>query len=112
MCPTGIPNVYLPVHFGADTSTPAARAFLQMLGVFAQFETSLRKERQMEGIARAKAEGVYKGRKASIDPDVVRALAAEGLGPSEIAKRLDIARISVYRALAKEHEATGIEAQR
>ena len=50
-----------------DTGTAAGKAFLDMLGVFAEFETNLRKERQMEGIAKAKAEGVYKGRKPSID---------------------------------------------
>jgi hypothetical protein len=52
-----------------------------MLGVFAEFETNLRKERQMEGIAKAKAAGVYKGRPASIDLDRVRQLKAEGWGP-------------------------------
>jgi len=83
-----------------DTSTPAGRAFLQMLGVFAEFETAIRKERQLEGIAKAKAEGVYKGRKASIDADRVRELAAAGKGASEIAKELNIGRASVYRCLA------------
>lgn len=39
-----------------------------MLGVFAEFETNLRRERQLEGIAAAKASGVYRGRKPSIDP--------------------------------------------
>src|SRR5215211_7129199 len=50
-----------------DTSSAAGKAFLDMLGVFAEFETNLRRERQMEGIAKAKAQGVYKGRIASID---------------------------------------------
>jgi DNA invertase Pin-like site-specific DNA recombinase len=45
-----------------DTSTAAGKAFLGMLGVFAEFETNIRKERQLEGIAAAKAKGVYKGR--------------------------------------------------
>ena len=45
-----------------DTGTPAGKAFLDMLGVFAEFETALRRERQMEGITRAKAAGKYKGR--------------------------------------------------
>jgi DNA invertase Pin-like site-specific DNA recombinase len=74
-------------------------AFLQMLGVFAQFETAIRKERQMEGIAKAKAAGVYKGRKASVPVDEVRQLKAAGVSPTEIAKRLGIGRASVYRAL-------------
>jgi uncharacterized membrane protein len=51
------------------------------------------------GIAKAKAAGVYKGRPASIDPAQVRQLKAEGWGPSQIARKLGIARASVYRAL-------------
>src|SRR5882762_3655008 len=82
-----------------DTGTAAGKCFLDMLGVFAEFETNLRRERQLEGIARAKAEGVYKGRPASIDAAKVRAMKAEGLGSTEIAKALKIGRASVYRAL-------------
>jgi len=82
-----------------DTSTPAGIAFLQMLGVFAQFETAIRRERQMEGIAKAKAAGVYTGRKPSVDVDKVKELKAAGVGPAEIAKRMGIGRASVYRAL-------------
>lgn len=82
-----------------DTGTAAGKAFLDMLGVFAEFETNLRKERQMEGIAKAKAEGVYKGRKPSIDPAKVRAMHGEGLPPTAIAKALGIGRASVYRVL-------------
>ena len=63
-----------------DTSTAAGKAFLDMLGVFAEFETNLRRERQMEGIARAKARGIYKGRKPSVDVDRVRALHGQGCG--------------------------------
>lgn len=84
-----------------DTSTPAGRAFLQMLGVFAEFETAIRKERQMEGIAKAKAEGVYTGRKATIDGYKIAALVSEGKGASEIARELNIGRASVYRYLPK-----------
>lgn len=84
-----------------DTSSPAGRAFLQMLGVFAEFETAIRKERQLEGIAAAKLKGVYKGRKATIKPADVIALQAEGLGPTAIAAKLNITRMSVYRALGK-----------
>jgi DNA invertase Pin-like site-specific DNA recombinase len=82
-----------------DTGTAAGKAFLDMLGVFAEFETNLRRERQMEGIAKAKAAGVYKGRKASIDPAQIAALRAAGKGASEIAKELGIGRASVYRVL-------------
>ena len=83
-----------------DTGTAAGKAFLDMLGVFAEFETNLRKERQLEGIAKAKADGVYKGRKPSIDTSVVRSFQAEGLGPTEIAARMGIGRASVYRVLS------------
>ena len=84
-----------------DTSTAAGKCFLDMLGVFAEFETNLRKKRQLEGIAKAKQAGVYKGRKRSVDIDAVRSLKAEGVGPAAIAKRLGVARASVYRALAE-----------
>jgi DNA invertase Pin-like site-specific DNA recombinase len=83
-----------------DTSTAAGKAFLDMLGVFAEFETNLRRERQLEGIAAAKVAGVYKGRKASIEPATIAKLKSEGLGPTEIAKRLKIGRASVYRLMA------------
>lgn len=85
-----------------DTSTAAGKAFLDMLGVFAEFETNLRRERQMEGIEKAKAAGVYKGRKPSIDPAVVRQLRDQGMGATAIAKRLGIGRASVYRVLEEE----------
>jgi len=74
-----------------------------MLGVFAEFETNLRRERQLEGIEKAKKEGVYKGRKPSIDVEKVKALRASGIGPAAIAKQLKMARSSVYRLL---HDAT------
>src|SRR5919198_2198954 len=70
-----------------DTGTAAGKAFLDMLGMFAEFETNLRRERQMEGIAAAKARGVYKGRPNSIDAAEVRRLLDEGLGPSAVAVR-------------------------
>jgi DNA invertase Pin-like site-specific DNA recombinase len=84
-----------------DTSTAAGKCFLDMLGVFAEFETNLRKERQMEGIAKAKADGVYagKGRPASIEAARVREMKAQGLGATAIAKALGIGRASVYRVL-------------
>jgi DNA invertase Pin-like site-specific DNA recombinase len=82
-----------------DTSTAAGKCCLDMLGVFAEFETNLRRERQLEGIADAKARGVYKGRKATIDPAKVKRMKADGMGPPAIAKALRIGRASVYRAL-------------
>lgn len=71
-----------------------------MLGVFAEFETDLRRERQVEGIARAKAEGVYKCRKPTLDPAQIKRLRDQGVGASEIAKRLKISRASVHRVAA------------
>jgi DNA invertase Pin-like site-specific DNA recombinase len=82
-----------------DTSTAAGKCFLDMLGVFAEFETNLRRERQLEGIAKAKAAGVYKGRKSTINLAEVARLKKEGVGATEISRRLGIGRASVYRIL-------------
>jgi DNA invertase Pin-like site-specific DNA recombinase len=85
-----------------DTSTASGKAFLGMLGVFAEFETNLRRERQLEGIAKAKKAGVYKGRPPSIDAMAVRRLKEEGRGASQISEALGISRASVYRMLTGE----------
>ncbi len=87
-----------------DTNTAAGQAFLEMLGVFADFEMNLRKERQREGIAKARAEGRYKGRPTSIDFSKVHELKAQGMGVTDIAKEMKIARASVYRALKERCE--------
>jgi len=86
-----------------DTGTAAGKAFLDMLGVF---ETNLRRERQLEGIKAAKALGIYKGRKPTIDPVELRRLRdEEKLGPAAIARRLGIGRASVYRVLGTHKQA-------
>lgn len=82
-----------------DTTTAAGKCFLDMLSVFAEFETNLRKERQAEGIANGKAKGVYKGRPRQIDRGEIRAMRAAGLSAIEISNRLQIARAHVYRCL-------------
>src|SRR6516164_10296962 len=82
-----------------DTSTAAGKCFLDMLGVFAEFETNLRKERQLEGIARAKAAGIYKGRKRKVQVDEVRRLKEAGRSISEIAETFDVSRTAIYHAL-------------
>ena len=82
-----------------STKDATSKCFLDMLGVFAELETNLRKERQMEGIEKAKEKGVYKGRKPSIDASAVKELKEKGMGASAIAKELGIGRASVYRAL-------------
>jgi DNA invertase Pin-like site-specific DNA recombinase len=84
-----------------DTSTATGRMMLTMLGAIAQFERELMLERQREGIAKAKAAGKYKGRAptARAKLDQVRELKTQGIGASEIARRLGIGRASVYRLL-------------
>lgn len=89
------------VNLGVDTSTPTGKLMLNVLGGVAQFEREMMLERQREGIAKAKAEGAYKGRKptARAKTEEVKALAAEGLSMSAIATRLGIGKGSVHRAL-------------
>jgi DNA invertase Pin-like site-specific DNA recombinase len=87
------------IEQSVDTSSAAGRAFFGMLAVFAAFETDVRRERQLEGIAMAKRQGVYKGGKARLDRQRIKTLSDSGLGPAAIARELDIARSSVYRLL-------------
>ena len=84
-----------------DTSTASGKAFLDMLGVFAAFENNLRRERQAEGIRKAKAAGVYKGRPAKLRAERIRELLDMGRTPTETAREIGIGRASVYRVLAK-----------
>ena len=80
-----------------DTTTSEGRLMLNILASFAEFEVEIRRERQADGIAKAKSEGRYRGRPPAIDRAMIAALEAEGLGPTAIAKRLGIGRASVYR---------------
>jgi DNA invertase Pin-like site-specific DNA recombinase len=91
------------LNLGIDTSTPTGKLMLTVLGGIAEFEREIMLERQREGIAKAKAAGKYKGRKptARAKAEEVVALKQEGVGPTEIAKRLEIGRASVYRILAE-----------
>src|SRR6476620_5988367 len=84
-----------------DTSNCTGRLMFNMLGAIAQFERELMLERQREGIAKAKAEGKYRGRAptARAKASDIRRLHGERIGPTEIAKRLGISRASVYRVL-------------
>jgi DNA invertase Pin-like site-specific DNA recombinase len=84
-----------------DTSTPTGRLMFNMLGAIAQFERELMLERQREGVAKAKLEGKYKGRAPTARAKAVevRRLCGEGVGATEIARRLGIGRASVYRVL-------------
>jgi DNA invertase Pin-like site-specific DNA recombinase len=84
-----------------DTTTPTGRLMFNMLGAIAQFERELIRERMLVGIAKAKAEGKYKGRAptAKAKATKVHELRAAGVGPSEIARQLGISRTSVFRIL-------------
>lgn len=84
-----------------DTNSPTGKLMLTMFGAMAQFEREMMLERQREGIAKAKAEGKYKGRKPTVreKADEIRKLKAEGIGATEIAKQLGVGRASVYRVL-------------
>ena len=85
-----------------DTRNPTSKLMLTILAGVATWEREIMLERQREGIAKAKAEGKYKGRPANIDAaEVVRLRGT--MGPAAIAKQLGIARSSVYRML----ESTG-----
>lgn len=83
-----------------DTTTPTGRLMFNMLGAIAEFETDLRKERQLEGIAKAKQEGRYKGRPVTVDGEAIRAALAAGDKPMAVAKRFNVARSTVYRMMA------------
>ena len=85
-----------------STKDASSKCFLDMLGVFAELETNLRRERQLEGIQRAKEKGVYKGGKQIIDVEKIKALKSEGLGATDIAKQVGCHRDSVYRLLKQE----------
>ena len=92
------------LSMGIDTGTATGKLMLTLLGGVAEFERSIMLERQREGIAKAKAAGKYKGRKptARAKADQVLALRAEGLGATDISRRLRIGRASVYRILNQE----------
>jgi DNA invertase Pin-like site-specific DNA recombinase len=83
-----------------DMTTPTGKAFLDMLGVFAEFETALRRERQMEGIAKARAKGKVGGRPTTVDKEAIRALHAKGTKIRDIMAALEVSRSSVERAIA------------
>ena len=89
------------MNLGADTSTATGRLIFTIIGSVGAFERELMLERQREGIAKAKAEGRYRGRKptARARAAEVKALKAEGVRPIDIARRLGIGRASVYRVL-------------
>lgn len=80
-----------------DTSRSDGKLLLNILGSFAEFEADIRAECQRDGIEAAKARGVYQGRRPSVDAQEVRKALQAGESPSALAKRLGIARSTVYR---------------
>jgi DNA invertase Pin-like site-specific DNA recombinase len=89
------------LNLGADTSTATGRLMFTVIGAVACFERELMLERQREGIAKAKSEGKYKGRKptALARAAEIATLKADGVRPTDIARQLGIGRASVYRIL-------------
>jgi DNA invertase Pin-like site-specific DNA recombinase len=87
-----------------DTSTATGKAFLQMLGVFAEFETNLRKERQLAGIATAKAKGKHLGRKSSLTEDDKKKIQSKrksGKNPTQLSNEYGVSRGTIYNVLKK-----------
>ena len=93
-----------------DTRSPTGKLMVTMLATIAEFERGLLRERQKEGVARARQDGKYKGRKptARAKAAEVLRLADEGLQRTEIAERLGIGVASVYRVLADARNDAGV----
>jgi DNA invertase Pin-like site-specific DNA recombinase len=90
-----------------DTSTPNGKLMLNLMGSFAEFEREIMLERQREGVARAKAEGKYRGRVPTAQRKAagVVQLRSQGVRPEEIAAKLGISRASVFRVLKHQRNA-------
>ena len=90
------------LDLGIDTATPTGELVLTVIGGIAQFERQMMLERQREGIAKAKAEGKYRGRKptARAKTQAVLDMRSKGIRATAIAEELGIGRASVYRILA------------
>ncbi|NRP31052.1 MULTISPECIES: recombinase family protein [unclassified Aliiroseovarius] len=85
--------------FSGDADDAVARLQLQMMGAFAEFERNIIRQRQAEGIARAKARGVYKGRKQTLDRKSILSMKAAGWGVTQMSETLGVSRMSIYRIL-------------
>jgi DNA invertase Pin-like site-specific DNA recombinase len=85
-----------------ETATPTGKLLFTMLSAIAQFETEIRKERQMEGIRKAQSDGVHIGRKKKLQPEDIKALQekrAAGVLIKDLAKEYGMEPMSVYRYL-------------
>lgn len=88
--------------FSNDQSNPMSRFQLQLMGAFAEFERAIIRERQREGIAIAKKKGVQFGRRAALnenDGERVLEMLQSGVSKSEIARRLNVCRQTIYKHL-------------
>lgn len=85
--------------FSASSDDAFARLQLQMMGAFAEFERNIIRKGQAEGIAKAKAKGLYKGRPKTVDDSKVKQLKEAGMGATAIARELGIGRATVYKSL-------------
>lgn len=95
-------------NLGIDTATPTGKLMLTMIGAIATFEREIMLERQAEGIALAKAKGVYKGRKptARVKATDALSLLEEGYSKVKVAEVLNISQSSLYRII-RSHPAGG-----
>jgi len=84
-----------------DTTTPHGKLMFHMIAAVAEFELSLRYERQMEGIAKAQEKGVKFGRKKSVDRERVHQLREEGLSMAKIAEELSCSKGAVHKIISE-----------
>lgn len=96
------------MNLGMDTATPTGKLMLNVLASVAQFEREMMLERQREGVAKAKADGKYRGRAptARRKADQIKALAAQGLTKAAIANQLGVSVRSVFRVLSADEPAS------
>jgi DNA invertase Pin-like site-specific DNA recombinase len=86
---------------GANTDTPTGKLLLGILGLVAEFENDLRRERQLEGIARAREAGKYRGKQSTLDPEKVRRAVVEHGSYGKAAKALGCSKASVGRIMGQ-----------
>lgn len=97
------------LNMGLDTKTPTGKLMLGVLGSVAEFERNMIRERQKEGIAAAKAKGVYTGGKQQIDRNAVWRLLDAGTSKAAIARELDCAEMTIYRVIKEGRPGLGDE---
>ncbi len=97
------------VDLGLDTSNATGKLMLNVLGSVAQFEREMMLERQREGIAKAKALGKYKGRRATVreKSEEIMELLSNGYTKREAARMLEVSERSVYRIVSLRSEQVG-----